>query len=152
MHYFYYQAVKAAGSANRVDKTQFTYPGPRPQTRETAITMLADGVEATVRARHPASMEEMSQIIAESVQTRIDAGQLDECSLTLSDLHEIRRSFLDVLRGLHHPRITYPSDPIAELAPLAPAVGELAVAEAVLPVPVGSTTGCAEIEATHDQT
>jgi cyclic-di-AMP phosphodiesterase PgpH len=129
VHYFYYQAVKAAGSAGRVDKAQFTYPGPRPQSRETAITMLADGVEATVRARHPASMEEMAQIIAESVQSRIDAGQLDECSLTLSDLHEIRRAFLDVLRGLHHPRITYPSDPVEELAPAAPAVAATALAE-----------------------
>jgi cyclic-di-AMP phosphodiesterase PgpH len=141
VHYFYYQAVKAAGSAGRVDKAQFTYPGPRPQSRETAITMLADGVEATVRARHPASMEETAQIIAESVQSRIEAGQLDECSLTLSDLHEIRRAFLDVLRGLHHPRITYPSDPVEELAPAEPVVAAAAVGAAAK----------AETEAAHGE-
>jgi Predicted membrane-associated HD superfamily hydrolase len=103
--------------------------------------MLADGVEATVRARHPASMEEMAQIIAESVQSRIDAGQLDECSLTLSDLHEIRRAFLDVLRGLHHPRITYPSDPVEELAPAEPVVAAAAVGAAAK----------AETEAAHGE-
>ncbi len=140
-HYFYHQAVKEAGSASAVDKAQFTYPGPRPQSRETAITMLADGVEATVRARHPASVEEMTQIVAESVQARVDAGQLDECSLTLSDLHVIKRSFADVLRGLHHPRLTYPSDAVETPAP-----DEQAVAAAGMP-----RVGLVGTEATHAQ-
>jgi putative nucleotidyltransferase with HDIG domain len=110
VHYFYHQAVHQAGAADQVDKAQFRYPGPKPQSRETGITMLADGVEATVRARHPASMDEMAKIIAESVQSRVAAGQLDECELTLADLTEIRRAFFDVLRGIHHPRINYPTD------------------------------------------
>jgi cyclic-di-AMP phosphodiesterase PgpH len=110
VHYFYHQAVHQAGAADLVDKAQFRYPGPKPQSRETGITMLADGVEATVRARHPASMDDMAKIIAESVQSRVAAGQLDECELTLADLTEIRRAFFDVLRGIHHPRINYPTD------------------------------------------
>ncbi len=112
--YFYHQAVEQAGSAEAVDQAQFRYPGPRPQTRETAITMLADGAEATVRARHPASIEELEQIVSESIQNRLLAGQLDDCPLTMADLTGVRRAFVDVLRGLHHPRIAYPSDMAAQ--------------------------------------
>ncbi len=108
--YFYHQAVKQAGSPDAVDRSQFRYPGPKPQSRETAITMLADGAEATVRSKRPNTIEEIEQIVAESIQTRVIAGQLDECPLTLSDLQEIRRAFVDVLRGLHHPRIEYPPE------------------------------------------
>ena len=113
VHYFYHQAATLAGSPDLVDKAQFTYPGPRPQTLETGIAMLADGVEATVRAKHPATMDELAQIITESIQSRVAAGQLDECPLTLADLTEIKRAFFDVLRGIHHPRITYPGEPVA---------------------------------------
>lgn len=116
--YFYHQAVQQAGSAEAVDQAQFRYPGPRPQTRETAITMLADGAEATVRARHPASIEELEQIVGESIQNRLLAGQLDDCPLTMADLAGIRQAFVDVLRGLHHPRVAYPSD-MATQAPVA---------------------------------
>jgi hypothetical protein len=108
--YFYHQAVQQAGSQDAVDKNQFRYPGPKPQSRETAITMLADGAEATVRSKRPASVEELEQIVADSIQSRLLAGQLDECPLTVSDLTIVRRAFVDVLRGLQHPRIAYPSD------------------------------------------
>ena len=106
--FFYHQAVQLAGSADKVDKTKFQYPGPKPRSRETALTMLADGAEATVRARRPASIEELDQIVGESIQNRVLSGQLDECPLTLADLAAIRRAFVDVLRGLHHPRVAYP--------------------------------------------
>lgn len=113
--YFYHQAVQQAGGADgggtaKVDKAQFQYPGPRPRSRETALTMLADGAEATVRSRRPASVEELDQIVGESIQSRVLSGQLDECPLTLADLATIRRAFVDVLRGLHHPRVAYPSE------------------------------------------
>jgi putative nucleotidyltransferase with HDIG domain len=117
VHYFYHQAVQAAGSPDKVDRAQFLYLGPKPQSRETAITMLADGAEATVRAKRPATMEELAQVIAESVQSRANAGQLDECELSLSDLYEIKQAFFDVLRGLQHPRITYPAELPAGEAP-----------------------------------
>ncbi len=81
--YFYHQAVQQAGGADKVDKTQFQYPGPRPRSRETALTMLADGAEATVRSRRPASIEELDHIVGESIQSRVLSGQLDECPLTL---------------------------------------------------------------------
>lgn len=108
--YFYHQAVQQAGSPEAVDKAQFSYPGPKPQSRETAITMLADGAEATVRAKRPASIEELEQIVGESIQNRLLSGQLDECPLTIADLSAVRQAFIDVLRGLHHPRINYPAD------------------------------------------
>ncbi len=116
--YFYHQAVQQAGSPEAVDKAQFSYPGPKPQSRETAITMLADGAEATVRAKHPASIEEMDRIVGESIQSRLLSGQLDECPLTIADLSAVRRAFVDVLRGLHHPRINYPAD-VAKAQPAA---------------------------------
>lgn len=108
--YFYRQAVQQAGSPEAVNKAQFSYPGPKPRSRETAITMLADGAEATVRAKHPASVEELEQVVGESIQNRLLSGQLDECPLTIADLATVRRAFVDVLRGLHHPRIAYPGD------------------------------------------
>ncbi len=108
--FFYHQAVQQAGSADKVDKSQFQYPGPKPRSRETALTMLADGAEATVRARRPASIEELDHIVGESIQSRVLSGQLDECPLTLADLATVRRAFVDVLRGLHHPRVAYPGE------------------------------------------
>ncbi len=109
--YFYHQAQQQAASPDAVDEAPFRYPGPRPRSRETAITMLADVVEATVRARHPTSIQELDQIVAESIRRRLLSGQLDECPLTAADLNAIRGAFVDVLRGLHHPRIAYPGDP-----------------------------------------
>ena len=67
-----------------------------------------------MRSRRPASVEELEQIVAESIQSRVLSGQLDECPLTLADLAAIRRAFVDVLRGLHHPRVAYPGEPKVE--------------------------------------
>ena len=119
--YFYREAVKqAGGDQGKVDKSQFEYPGPKPRSRETAITMLADGSEATVRSRRPSSVEELEQIVSEAVQARMLAGQLDESPLTMEDLRAVQRAFVDVLRGLQHPRIDYP----AETMPERPAPGD----------------------------
>ncbi len=119
--YFYHQAVRQAGSAEAVDKATFRYPGPKPQSRETAIAMLADGAEATVRSRRTTSVEEIEQIVAESMDSRIASGQLDECSLTMDDLRTIRQVFVDVLRGLQHPRISYPGEILPARPPTEPA-------------------------------
>ncbi len=134
--YFYHQAVQQAGSADKVDKTQFQYPGPKPRSRETALTMLADGAEATVRARRPASIEELDQIVGESIQNRVLSGQLDDCPLTLTDLATVRRAFVDVLRGLHHPRVAYPGQ-----APAPAQEGASSAATAVQLSPAASADG-----------
>jgi putative nucleotidyltransferase with HDIG domain len=115
--YFYHAAVEGAEAPEAVDKEQFRYPGPKPQSRETAITMLADGAEATARSKRPASLEELERIVAESIQNRLLAGQLDECPLTTADLAAVKRAFVDVLRGLHHPRVNYPAEVAPQPAP-----------------------------------
>jgi cyclic-di-AMP phosphodiesterase PgpH len=106
---FYRLAVKAAGDQGEdVPEADFRYPGPRPQSKETAIVMLADGCEARVRSLKPSSVEEMDVIIRDTIKARLDARELDECDLTLRDLEMIRAAFLDVLQGVFHPRVQYP--------------------------------------------
>lgn len=108
VRYFYAQAVKEAGDPEKVDEKQFRYPGPKPQTKEAAILMLADGVEAAVRASAPKTQEDVDRILRKIFAERILDGQLDESHLTLYDLNLIRQAFLDVLKGLYHPRVKYP--------------------------------------------
>ncbi|HSJ57072.1 MAG TPA: HDIG domain-containing protein [Anaerolineae bacterium] len=106
---FYRMAVSQAGDGgNSVDKDDFRYDGPKPQSRETAITMLADSCEARVRSAEPKSLEEMDRIIGEAIKSRLDEGQLDDADLTLRDIQEIHAAFLNVLKGMFHPRVKYP--------------------------------------------
>jgi cyclic-di-AMP phosphodiesterase PgpH len=107
--YQYYQAVEAAGGdENLVDEELFRYPGPRPQSRETAILMLADGSEASVRAERPKDEEDLRNLIKKVIGNRLATGQLDDTELTLNDLDKIAESFTSTLRGTYHPRIEYP--------------------------------------------
>ncbi|MBN1400224.1 MAG: HDIG domain-containing protein [Anaerolineae bacterium] len=104
--YFYRQANQE--SDEEVREEDFRYPGPKPQSRETAIVMLADGIEAWVRANRPGTVAEMERVIRQVINNRLVGGQLDECDLTLSDLDKIREAFVSVLQGIFHPRIQYP--------------------------------------------
>lgn len=107
--YQYVLAVRAvAGDESQVDKEEFRYPGPRPQSRETALVMLADGCEARARAERPKSEADLQAIIQEIIHTRLLDGQLDETTLTTQDLHTALLSFTGTLRGIYHPRIEYP--------------------------------------------
>jgi putative nucleotidyltransferase with HDIG domain len=107
--YQFARAVEAAeGNESKVDREIFRYPGQRPQSREVAILMLADGCEARVRGEHPANEEEMRRLIKEVFQNRMSQGQLDDTRLTLRDLNIIAESFATNLRGIYHPRIQYP--------------------------------------------
>ena len=107
--YQYVMAVKmAGGDESKVDQAAFRYPGPRPQSRETAILMLADGSEARVRAERPAGEDELHKLIKTVIEDRVAAGQLDHSRLTLQDLNEISESFFATLRGVYHPRVIYP--------------------------------------------
>ena len=107
--YQYAKAVEAAkGDENQVDERQFTYPGPRPGSRETAILMLADGSEARVRAERPPDEEALRKVIKSVIEHRLSTGQLDETDLTLRDLDLLINSFTTTLRGIYHPRIEYP--------------------------------------------
>lgn len=107
--YQYVNAVQAAGGdESQVDVDQFRYPGPKPQSRETAILMLADGSEAVVRAKNPQSEADTRRLIKELVDRRIAMRQLDDTTLTLRDLDMIVDAFTANLRGVYHPRIDYP--------------------------------------------
>ncbi len=108
VRYFYVKAVEEAGDASKVNESDFRYPGPKPQRKETAILMLADGVEAAVRASAPHTQEEIDRVIRNIFAERLLDGQLDESNLTLRDLNVIRTAFMEVLKGLYHPRVKYP--------------------------------------------
>jgi len=105
--YFYQQANRENG-AEVVLEEDFRYPGPKPQSRETAIVMLADSVEAAVRATKPTTQADIERTIRQIIDNRLMDGQLDECDLTLKDLDKIREAFTTVLQGVFHPRIQYP--------------------------------------------
>jgi hypothetical protein len=111
--YFYQQAVARAGDPAEVDIEQFTYPGPRPRSRESGILMLADTCESTVRARRPTSKQQIADIVQEMIDARMRAGQLDDSSLTLNDIKAIRGIFVEMLQAVFHPRINYPASPQA---------------------------------------
>jgi len=107
--YQYSQAVKASGGdESLVNEDDFRYPGPRPQTRETGIIMLADGVEARARAELPRDDEEIRSLVKSSFEFIKQSGQLDDTNLTLRDLNKIAESFINTLRNTYHPRIKYP--------------------------------------------
>ncbi len=107
--FMYQKAVKdAGGDASQVDERRFRYVGPKPQSRETAILMLADTTEAITKSKRPGSVDELRDVVDLAVKSRLEQGQLDECGLTLRDLQNIRRSFTDTLKGLYHTRVEYP--------------------------------------------
>jgi len=109
--YFY---RKAAEADPQVDPAEFQYPGPRPQSKETAIVMLADSSEALVRSSPDRSPERIDALVEEVIAERIAEGQLDESDLTLRDLRTIAESFKATLRAVYHPRVQYPEPTAAE--------------------------------------
>ncbi|MEW6718439.1 MAG: HDIG domain-containing metalloprotein [Chloroflexota bacterium] len=107
--YQYAQAVNnAGGDEGQVHKDEYRYPGPRPQSRETAILMLADGCEARVRAERPQTEKALRAMVQSVINHRLEQGQLDDTDLTLHDLQLLVESFTTTLRGVYHPRLTYP--------------------------------------------
>ena len=108
---FYHQAVQdAGGDEAQIDTTRFRYPGPKPKSKETAILMLADASEATVRSVQPQSAEEIDGLVRKTIAMRMESGQFDECRLTLQDLEQIRIAFNEVLQGVAHQRVKYPDE------------------------------------------
>lgn len=107
---FYREALEQADNPAWVDEADFRYPGPRPQSRETALVMLADSCEAAVRADHPSSVEEIDQIVHRIIIDKVSNGELDESGLSIQDLDRVRDTFVEMLKGAFHPRIGYPEE------------------------------------------
>ena len=114
---FFYR--KAAASGEPVDTRAYRYDGPRPQTREAAIVMLADSSEAVARARQDEGAPSIDQVVDSVFAERLAEGQLDECEITLRDLQAVAASFKATLRAVYHPRVQYPSPTADEIATLA---------------------------------
>ncbi len=142
--YFYVQAEREAGENEVVDPANFSYLGPSPRSKETAILFLADMCEAAVRAVRPATREELELLVNRLIDERVAEGELSESNLTFRELQTIKEIFLQVLQGVHHPRIQYPESvkkPKSHV-PMPEAVQEESVGEAngkspTLPVPGG---------------
>jgi hypothetical protein len=105
----------AAEENPHLDPDDFRYPGPKPQSRETAIAMLADSCEAAVRSNPDHSAETIDAIVDEVYTERLSEGQLDESDLTLKNIRALAQSFKETLRAVYHPRVEYPAPTEAEM-------------------------------------
>lgn len=109
IQYFYYKAVEQAKAEGKtVDESKFRYNGPKPQTKETAILMLADIIEATSRSMTDQSPEAIADMIHKTIHGRFDEGQFSECDLSIRELFKLEKEFLHSLDGTFHTRVKYP--------------------------------------------
>jgi cyclic-di-AMP phosphodiesterase PgpH len=128
MSYFYAQARdEAAGAfggmeteqgrraAEAVDQRRYRHVGPKPQSREAALLMLADGVEASVRSLASRDEASIRSMVARIIGERMDDGQFDECDLTLRDINRVQEAFVSQLLGMYHQRVAYPQSKVVEI-------------------------------------
>lgn len=108
---FFYDKAKQQKGEDSVNIENFRYPGPRPQTREAGLVMLADVVEAASRTLENPTPARIQKLVQNLVNKVFSDGQLGNCELTLRDLHEIAKCFNKILTGIHHHRIEYPDSP-----------------------------------------
>lgn len=107
IEYFYDKAVKEEAEGDGPDENLYSYPGPRPQTKEAGILMLADGIEAAARTIEEHTPDRIRGLVQKMINKVFRSGELDECELTLKELHLIARCFTRVLTGIYHQRIAY---------------------------------------------
>ncbi|MHB8997116.1 MAG: HD family phosphohydrolase [Armatimonadota bacterium] len=106
---FMYQRAQAeAAEGEEIRESDFRYPGPKPQTRENAIIMLADTVEAAARTLDEPTRPKIEAMVERLVDARVEDGQLDESPLTFADITVIKKSFVNTLAGMFHQRLAYP--------------------------------------------
>ena len=113
--YFYHKAKMNSQQPEKIDEHTYRYNGPIPKTRETAILMLADSVEAAVRSIENLTRDRVEQMVQKIIQGKLEDGQLEDSDLTLRDLRIIRNTFTQILSGIFHERIQYPNMDIKEL-------------------------------------
>jgi putative nucleotidyltransferase with HDIG domain len=110
-----YFHARAQQQAADVDDARFRHSGPKPQTREAAILMLADSVEASVRSLSEHDEPAIRAMVDRIIRERLEDGQFDECDLTLRDVEHIREAFVAQLLGMYHRRVEYPQNKIVEI-------------------------------------
>jgi len=111
VEYFYQQAIKeneGNEDLEQVSETQFRYPGPKPQTKEAAVLMIADAVESATRALREPTSSRIQTLVDQITMKKLLDGQFDECELTLVELDTIKQSLTKNLNAIHHGRIKYP--------------------------------------------
>jgi cyclic-di-AMP phosphodiesterase PgpH len=115
MSYFFARAKELTGPGVVVDERKFRHAGPKPQSREAALLMLGDGVEASVRSLSSRDEPAIRAMVTRIIEERTADGQFDECDLTLRDLELIREALVAQLLGMYHSRIAYPQNTVVEL-------------------------------------
>lgn len=111
VEYFFREATRrneAAPDGSGVHESAYRYPGPKPQSKEAAILMIADAVESASRALSDPTPARLDGLVGEMIQKRLEDGQFDECGLTLKEIAEIRESLVKSLIGIYHGRVKYP--------------------------------------------
>lgn len=108
VYYFYCKELEQVGRPELVDEEKFRYPGPKPQTKEIAIIMIADAIEAASRSMHDVTQEAFLEKINQVIRERANDGQFNECDLTFKDIETIKKTIASTLLASHHVRIKYP--------------------------------------------
>ncbi len=106
--FFYQKALEEAEPGEEPDVREFTYPGPRPQSRETAILMIADSVESTTKVLQEPTPERIRTLVENLVAARMEEGQFQEAPITMAELETVKETLITVVTGLYHHRIDYP--------------------------------------------
>ncbi|MDD5431499.1 MAG: HDIG domain-containing protein [Candidatus Omnitrophica bacterium] len=115
VYYFYRRALENLEEKDQeVEEEGFRYPGPKPNTKETAVVLLADSVEAATRAMRDPNPAKIEEVVHKIINNKFIDGQLDECDLTLKDLEKISAVFIRILGGIYHSRVSYPEESKSE--------------------------------------
>ncbi len=113
--YFYYTMKNSAEDPDEIRESDYMYEGPIPSSKEAAIVMLSDSVEAAVRSIKEPNKEKINEMVNFIINDKLSEGQLNNCNLTLKDIEKIRECFCTVLNGIYHQRIEYPKEKIKDL-------------------------------------
>jgi hypothetical protein len=108
VEYFYREAIEQAGAETAVSDQTFRYPGPKPQTREGAIVMLADSVESAARTVSEATPGKLESLVRDITRAKLEDGQFEDCDVTIAQLKRMEVSLVKSLAGIFHARIKYP--------------------------------------------
>ena len=98
---------KALAMASSIDEDTFRYPGPKPKTKESALVMLADTVEAAARSEKNITVMKLRKILKDNIEKKFNDGQLDDCPINRQNLEQVKTAFLSILTGVFHPRVEY---------------------------------------------